>query len=823
MLEPTRLTELFNTGERSFEWASKCCDAIVEKCNIGAYERARDQLCYDLFNGDQHTNTFDYLTGEGEMKYPAQVRFIPIIRPLFEVLRSTEATRPFEPQVYTVDGMSVEEKQDRMYKRVLDRVISRITVQTQQLDLIKMQLDYNRQQIQQGMAPQDGQDTDVMQDPAKMISLQRMEMQLKAMDDVTERARQVFMEEMSTAQKNYRYSFRTALEVAVSVSLRWWISHYSIDELFLDGFNDLFITDNEIYQIHDVMEGSDPRISRVSPMDYFYPSQDGVRYLDELDWGMHIKWMSPSQIIQNYPSIDREKVNSISKDSLSGMASSMWYRRSGLRRNSSANGSTNAADGMSAESPYAGSSVSSDVIPVYHTVWRTWERISDKELIEAGISGDLVVDDEDRKEDKTISCRYVSYVWEASRIGRDYHVECRQTPFQFRDQEYIGYSYLPYCGYAYNGSDRKPYSLVWAVSDIQELYNLVHYQLELMIAMSGVKGFIMDESQMPSGMERDEWLYYLKQGIGFIESMKKSGRPAMFNQFSTFDMTIGPGVTILTSVLERLEYLAGRLIGVPPQRLGEVAKSDQVGTHRSAIAQSTLTTEMLFHKHRKLVNRVMNRVILVAREAWKDGKRGQFVSGDLGQEVFRIDPGSMESASMNVYFTDSSRETKIMEALTQMAGAQYNAGNIRLGQMAQLFKANTLKEMEASLLEFEEIAIRQAEASEQNRARAEQDKTRVENEFKLQEKQVMGAAEMLNQKLAELDAQITMQTEQMRANAIITAKQMDVTGRSGDVATKAQVGMAAISEESRHNKIDERIRMMEAAVGSSQSSGNSNK
>jgi hypothetical protein len=821
MFTPTKLTEMFNSGERGAEWAHQCSDAIIEKCNVGAYERGRDQLCYDLFNGDTNTNTFDYLTGEGEMKYPAQVRFIPIIRPLFEVLRSTEATRPFEPQVYTIDPISTEEKQDKMYRQVIDKVISRISTQTQQLDLLKLQIDYNRQQLQAAQQPQEGQQPGQMQNPSQMINLQRMEMQLRQVEDIAERSRQVFTEEMAKAQKHYKYNYRTALEIAVSVGLRWWIARYSMDELFLDGFNDLFITDNEIYHIHDATSGTDPRVSRCSPLNIFYPAQENVRYIDESDWAMHVQWMSPSQILQNFPSISSEKVKQLKDGAIDIYASSMWSRQSIDARRSTSQGTTNFADGGNSMAPYTGSSLISDSIPVYHTVWRVWEKVDEDELIKAGVSGDLICDDEYEEKDKIKTYRYISYVWECTRIGNDTYLEARQCPFQFRDQETVGYSYLPYCGYAYNGADKKPYSLVWAVRDIQELYNLVHYQLELMIAMSGVKGFIMDESQMPAGMKKEEWLYYLKQGVGFIESMKKGARPALFNQFSTFDMTIGPGVQLLTGVLERLEYLAGRLIGVPPQRLGEITTGDQVGTHRSAIAQSTLTTEMLFHKHRKLLNRVMNRVILVAREAWREGKRGQFVAGDLGQEIFSLDPGAMDSASMTVFFADVSKETKIMESLMQMAGAQYNAGNIRLGQMTQLFKANTLKEMEATLTEFEEIAMRQAQAVEGQKAASEQEKLRIQEEYAAREKQVIGAAEMIQQKIAEMDAQVTLQQEQMRNNALIKAKEMDASQKSNEAGLKASVDMANLNEEIRHNQVEERISQLELALSRSGSGSSS--
>lgn len=582
-----KLTEIFNSeGERGKEWASRCCDAIIQSANLGSYERSRDQTCYDIFHGETNTNTFEYLTGEGEMKYPAMVRFIPIIRPLFEVLRSTEATRPHDPQVFTIDPMAVQEKQDQMYRQITDRVVSRLTMQNQRINLMRMQIDMMRQQAQQ----------QAQADPRAMLAIQQMEVQFQQIESAADRTQQVLGEEISKAQKYFKYNYRTALEVAVTTALQWWHHTYEIEEIFLEGFDDLFIVDNEIYQIHNSLEGTDPVISRVTPLDYYYPAQSGATYLDELDWGLHVRFMSPSQILNAYPEVTQDQLTKLREQGFDSYYGDVWQRRALQNRNHTTQGTTNYADGSLY--PYTGSTLASDSIPVYHTVWRVWDKVSEEKLMEEGVYMELVTDEEIEQLRKLPKYRFVSYVWECTRIGKSIHTAYGQCPFQFRDRQVMGFSYLPYVGFAYNGVDKKPYSMVWAVRDIQELYNLVHYQMELLIALAGVKGFVMDEYQMPEGMSRQEWLYYLKQGVAFIQTVKRSatgGRQSHYNQFQTIDMSITQGVEYLQGVLERLEYMMSRILGVPPQRMGEVTDNDQVATHRSAIAQSTLTTEKAIH------------------------------------------------------------------------------------------------------------------------------------------------------------------------------------------------------------------------------------
>lgn len=804
-----RLTEEFNSGSRGPEWAAKCCDKIIESSNVGFSNRTRESLCYDMFYADPGTNSFDYLTGEGEMKYPSKVRFIPIVRPLFEVLRSTEAVRPWEPRVFSIDEISTQKKEDIVYRDAANRVIQRLVSQNQRIEMVNMQIQMQRQYMQQAAQQQQEQGGAV--DPMMQFHLARIEQQLKAIEDMATRSQEVIVEELEKANKYYKYSFQTALEKALSIGLRWWAKNYNMEEVFLDGFTDLFVVDQEIYYVAPIVEGEDPQVQKISPMDYYYPAQNGVRYVDELDWGLGVYLKTVSQIVQEYPELTNEQIQHIKKCAGTGGIGLPIGRGRGYHHGYyTTAGATNFADRDFFEESYNGST-GDDLVPVYHAVWRVWDKLSEKELLEAGVYGDLVVDDEHEGE-KVYKDRYVSYVWECTRIGTDVYVRRRQCPFQFRDREAIGFSYLPYVGFAYNGVERRPYSFVWATKDIQELYNVVHYQLEMMIAMSGMKGFIMDEYQLPEGLSREEWLYYVKQGIAFIESVKKTGRPAHFNQFSTFDMSIGPGVQILIGLLERFEYLVGRMIGVPPQRMGEVTKQDQVATHRSAIAQSTLTTEMLFYKHRTLIGRVMDRVIDVATIGWKHGRRGQYVSGDLGQEIFNINPGEIEQGAYKVFFSDTSRENRIMESVTQMAGAQFNAGNISISQMVEIFNAGSLREMESSLARMEELAMKKMQAAEEGRALSEQEKEKARQEFEIQQKQVLDAADRVKAQIAQLDAQTQLRDAQLRTKAQLEVAKMGNQTTLQVQDSKSQIEFAKLSEEVRSNKVEERLRAIELAL-----------
>src|SRR5690606_23876800 len=93
-----------------------------------------------------------------------------------------------------------------------------------------------------------------------------------------------------------------------------------------------------------------------------------------------------------------------------------------------------------------------------------------------------------------------------------------------------------------NNRFNKAYSPVWETKDIQELYNILHFQEELLISLSGVKGTVVDISQLPSGMSMTEVMYYKKNGLLPIETLFPGGKPkrTSFNQFSNYDDSVSP-------------------------------------------------------------------------------------------------------------------------------------------------------------------------------------------------------------------------------------------------------------------------------------------
>jgi len=157
----------------------------------------------------------------------------------------------------------------------------------------------------------------------------------------------------------------------------------------------------------------------------------------------------------------------------------------------------------------------------------------------------------------------------------------------------------------------------------------------------------MDKSQVPEGMSMKEWMYQRKMGVGWIQSVRSGlNRQPSFNQFQNFDDSMGPGIQYLLQMLAHLEQLASSITGVSPQRMGDIAPTDQVGTTEQSIKNSALVTEIIFYDHEQVKRRVLNRVINLCKKAWKKGRKGSYVLGDFAQEILDVPKNTLESCNV---------------------------------------------------------------------------------------------------------------------------------------------------------------------------------
>lgn len=809
-------TQVVPENKKSPEWAKANVNAIIRMTGSGLPD-TKDRLCYDLYNGFQNEADFDYLTGTDEYRMPAKIRFMPITKPYFDLLKSTNESRRSTPKVYSIDTNSLNTKKDKLARMFVDKLFRKLDDSQFRLDTLKQQLQLKRQEMQ--AAAQEGQ-----MDPSAQFGIGQMELQLAMIERAMQRGEGILEEEQRDLERVRRYSFSTHQEVSMAKGLEYLSRKYGWEDLFNQCFEDLMIIDNEIIKVEDIYEDQDPKIRRVYPPHFFYGATIDATWIDECPWTLEKRFMSVSQILDEYADVlsaeDREKLNK--RYNYSGVSFGVGAFALGATNsfNAMPMGSTEACEPGSGI--YSGSAMyTSDMIEVCVVCWKSSRKLNVKKSpnkYDPETEFTHLVSDEARAgKGERIERRYVSDWWTGTKIGGDIYVNLRKMGFQHRESGNLGKSYGPYIGYAYNGIDKRPYSRVWATKDISIMYNLVYYQMELLVALSGIKGVIMDKSQIPAGMEFEEWFYNFKQGVGLIDSQKvgPNGRVGTnFNQFQTYDLSFGQSIQQLDYLLQRLEGLAGRVIGIPPQRLGEVSQNDQVGTNKQAIVQSNLTTQTLFFKHQKFKRRVMDRVINAAAHAWKKGKRGQYVVGGLGQQVFELRAGDLDEAQFEIFYDDEGRNEEIMNRAMSAMENSFTQGQTPLSQLIESYQMTNLNQLQETVTYYEGIARKQFEQGREAEAISEQEKARMDAEMKTMLKKQLTDGEALKGQIAQAELEL----ERARIGSEAQLRSSEISSKAntqialGDQNT--EVEYAYLKESARKTDMESRLRMLELQLQS---------
>lgn len=731
-------------SSKDYNWMKRCAIAIVNMCYISRSEKEKEKFCYDMYNGVQDQSSFDYLRKVGDYEYPAKVRFVPLLRPKFDLLRAEETKRPFNWRVYTVDSKSINDKNEQKFKAVTAAMAvnkKQLSAQYQKaidsLNQMQMQIDQAKQQADQEGIPIP---------PELQMQFDAMENEINMGKYVINEQNLITEKDITHIETHFKYNYQDFLEVVAEKGIKYMISNYNLKEDFNRSFEDKMCTGKEIFYCdwESNMNMKDPVIRKVNPLGFYYAGDSQVKWIEDAEWCMEERWLTISQIIDEFGNKlsfeDMEKLKQ--KSEMISNPTDYGYGYNGYNSYNSTSGNNTGmsptdVNGCMTGDLYSGSSAITNVVRVCTCFWKSSHKmrfkVSKNKYKEDATFTHVVGDSEKIRRDKgeREDVGYKNDLYQAVVIDANIFIDCREKDVD-RSNENPAEVKLPYVGPAHNYYTSKPYSLVWAAKDVQILYNIVHYHKELALALSGAKGFIMDKSQVPEGMSIKEWMYQRKLGVGWIESVRSGlNRQPSFNQFQNFDDSLGPGIQSLFVMLQHLEELASNITGVSRTRMGAVAPTDQVGTTEQSISQSALVTEIMFQEHENVKRKVIERIINLCRKAWKKGKHGSYVLGDLTQELINVPKDVMARADYKVFATDSGKEKRSLDELKMLAAQEHSKGLLTFSNLVKLYNTDSLAELEASIEKYEELAMKKMDQNQEVQRNHERELKELDNQTKM--------------------------------------------------------------------------------------------
>lgn len=543
-------------------------------------------------------------------------------------------------------------------------------------------------------------------------------------------------------QKYFKTEYSSPQEIVANQMLHYLIPKEKLRMKFMQGWEHSLIAAEEIYYI-GIVDG-EPIVRVVNPLNFDYDKDPELKFIEDSQWCKEERYLPVGAVIDEYG----EFLSDIEIDKLDSGEIGGQMNNRGMQHSFA----------YTPEQMYGHSqSTPNGHIYVVNVCWKSMRKIGFLSFTdEKGIPQETIVDDdftltrEMKSLGYSVEWQWKSEIWEGTKIGGDIYVNVRPRPNQLEK--------MPYVGYIYNNTNSQATSIVDLIKPHQYTYIIVWYRLELELAKSKGKKFVMDIAQVPKskGWTLDQWMYYFDNlGVAWINSAEegREGDPnsiSKFNQFASIDMSLSNIVGQYMMILQKLEEQIADICGVSKQREGQISEQETATNAGRNIQASQAITEPLFYYHNLVKQNVLTTLLETAKIAYIDGKKIQYIVDDIYTHLLQIDGGLLNDSDYGVFVSDSAKDQQIKEKLEVLGQAALQNDKARLSDIIRILESDSISEIKSTIISGE----REKESRDQQQSQIQQ------KQMELQDRQLKEANQMKLEE-AEKDRQLQRDIKQM--------------------------------------------------------------
>lgn len=324
---------------------------------------------------------------------------------------------------------------------------------------------------------------------------------------------------------------------------------------------------------------------------------------------------------------------------------------------------------------------------------------------------------------------WVSQWWEGVEVGDEIYPYIKPRDIQFNKFDDPGYNHPGIVGQIYSIHSYKASSMMDMAFPYQLIYDATFHRMQ--DAMSKFFGslVVVDLASLPPGWDLNKWMFFAKKaGIAVKDSFKEGNKGmatgklagGIPNSGQSINQQLGDFIQQQINILSYVETQLGRIVGVPPQRLGDIQNRETVGGVERAVTQSSYITNERFKIHDNVKKRVLTMLLELCKVAFKGStKKFQYISDNYINETFEIGDEFCEEEYGIVVDndTDLSKMENMMDQLTQ-AALQTQA--IRYSDVFKIYNSSSLSEKQRIIEKGEEDLIQRQQEQQDQQLQAEQ-------------------------------------------------------------------------------------------------------
>ena len=329
---------------------------------------------------------------------------------------------------------------------------------------------------------------------------------------------------------------------------------------------------------------------------------------------------------------------------------------------------------------------------------------------------------------------WVSQWWEGVEIGDEIYPYIKPRDIQYNKFDDPGYNHPGIVGQIYSINSYKASSMMDMAFPYQLMYDATFHRMQ--DAMSKFFGslVVVDLASLPPGWDLNKWMFFAKKaGIAVKDSFKEGNKGmatgklagGIPNSGQSINQQLGDFIQQQINILNYVETQMGRIVGVPPQRLGDIQNRETVGGVERAVTQSSYITNERFKIHDNVKKRVLTMLLELCKVAYKGANtKFQFISDDYANQIFEIDDdfSNEEYGILVDNETDLSKIESMMDGLTQ-AAMQTQA--IRYSDVFKIYNSSSLSEKQRIIEKGEEDLMKRKEKAQQEQLAADQENSKA--------------------------------------------------------------------------------------------------
>jgi len=366
---------------------------------------------------------------------------------------------------------------------------------------------------------------------------------------------------------------------------------------------------------------------------------------------------------------------------------------------------------------------------------------------------------------------WINHVWGGLKVGpnrpsfygnSDYmglqpiYLNIKPIKFQFKGDFTLYGSKLPVEGSVFTDRNSRSVSLVDKMKPFQIGYNLVNNQIsDILIDELGTV-IMLDHNALPKHSAGEDWgknnyakAYVAMKNFQILPldtSITNTENATSFNHYQVLNLEQTQRMLSRVQLASYFKQQAFEVIGINPQRMGQVMSQETATGVEQAMSASYSQTEMYFVQHSEYLMPRVHQMRTDLAQYYHSNNPSIRLSylTSLDEKVnFQMNGTELLSRELNVFTTTKVNHKAVMEQIKQLA-IQNNTAGASIYDLASIVKADSMAEVTHALKSIEEKTTKQRQEQMQQEQLMQQQQQEAASQMQEAKQKFEAEQNMLN-------------------------------------------------------------------------------